>query len=772
MKKALWTLLILCLALGLCVPALASPGDAMIWHNTDYSQNIRSVLFSGRSVYCFMDGPEPTLTVFDMDTRESREYKLNPLLEGLPAELGVSAPEDSAESSVSGGFDFWFALDDQVYASLSVSTYEGSRCTIDGGYVRRLEMTEDGPKLVECDLPRLDYTDMVAEQEDGWQTLSYIRSAFTMDSRLFVMTNDDSSDILRIFDLKDGISQDRYLQNVSSFVPGPEGKLLASGYNFNDGSTFVSLYDPDADVTEELMTFAPKDGMTINPQNLCYRADNDTLYYTLDGEIWAAPSFDLSQAVSVNDSPVAYTYGVPAISSDGMLLIYDYQSIALRNLDPSVRGSVNLRVADYTYNSAAEQAYFEFTAKRGDISVILERSGDPSVLLQAMLNQDTANDVILLNVGTSQYNALFQRGFMADLSSSESLTALAGTLYPAVRNVVEKDGRLLALPVYAYGYGLGYDPIALEKMGLTEADLPQTWPEFLTFLNTLPAKAEGTRVVPVPPYYSRQDWKTTLFYTIIESYQNYLNSNPDANYTFNTPIMQETLDLLEKLDYEALGLPDQDEETEAWNSDWDDHGILFDPSTSTSMPTYGSTYKPLLLRFGEEKPVAGYEMCVAFVNPYSTHQSEAIAYLETLANCRETASVYTFSPENNEPKRHPNWEQYREEMEKEIQDLKDQLAKASEGEQTALQEMLEDREASLKDLIDNSWEVTPESIEAFRERADNVVPTTYDFYFIIMNTADASLTEMVQRFYQGECTSQELLEAIDSKYQMIRLEGE
>ena len=780
MKKTIISLLVLCAVLGMCLPALASPGDAMIWHGTDYSLSLRTVLLAGRSAYAFFDGGErdATLLTFGLDSRESHEYKLYPLQEQLLTELTGEAPQPEGSPAGEGtgpsvGFDFWFVLDDQIYASISVSTYAEGQNTIDGGYLRRLEMTENGPTLTECDLPRLDYSALISEQEDGWQSIPYVRNVFAQENTLFLLTYDESGDRLCMYDLQDGFCQDRYLQNLGSLSPGPEGKLMVSSYNYADGSMVVSLYDPSADVSEELLTINPSDAG--NPQNLCYRAENDTLYYTLNGEIWAAPSFDMSQAVSVNDSPVTYNYGVPQISSDGIILLYDYQCIILRNLDPAVRGSVNLRVADYTYTSAAEQAYFRFMSTRGDVSVILERSYDPSALLQAMLNQDANNDILLLNVGTSQYNALFNRGFLAELDSSEKLTGLVQGMYPAVREAVEKDGHLYALPVYAYGNTMGFDPVALTRLGLTEADLPRTWPDFLRFLNDLPSKLEGTRVSAVPAYYTRQDLKTTLFYSIISSYQNYLNHNSDANYTFNTPVMQETLDLLENLNYEALGVREQQEEEEGggyWEGDWEDHGILFDSSAYSSMSSSGSWYEPLFLGFGEEKPTLGYDMTVAFINPYSQHLPEALAFLETLADCRETASVYTFSPEHNEATRYAGWEQSKEQMEKDIQEMKNLMAKASEEELPALQEVLEDREAMLKDLVENSWEISPDAIESFHRRADRVGPVTYDFYFLLMNAADASMTEMMDRFYQGECTSQELLEAIDSKYQMIRLEGD
>ena len=70
--------------------------------------------------------------------------------------------------------------------------------------------------------------------------------------------------------------------------------------------------------------------------------------------------------------------------------------------------------------------------------------------------------------------------FDAD-SGEPALVDLANRLYPSYRDVCFRDGKLYLLPVSAYPQSLGYCIEALEALGLTEDDLPKTYPELFDF---------------------------------------------------------------------------------------------------------------------------------------------------------------------------------------------------------------------------------------------------------------------------------------------------
>ena len=49
---------------------------------------------------------------------------------------------------------------------------------------------------------------------------------------------------------------------------------------------------------------------------------------------------------------------------------------------------------------------------------------------------------------------------------------------------------------------------------------------------------------------------------------------------------------------------------------------------------------------------------------------------------------------------------------------------------------------------------------------------TYDFNNLIVDANDNSFYESLQRYYEGQISARELLETLDQKYQMMRLEGD
>ena len=247
--------------------------------------------------------------------------------------------------------------------------------------------------------------------------------------------------------------------------------------------------------------------------------------------------FDFPNAVSVNDSPVEGGNGVTQMTEDGFLLLWDYQTVVLRNTNPAERSEITLYVKDYTYVDALDSAYYDYTNAHGDVSVVISRNGNPTDILQAMMNRDSTFDIYCMDMSASEYSAVFNRGYMAELDSSAKLKEKIDSMYPAISEAVRKDGHLYAVPVNAYGYMMGVRPEALEKLGMTRDDLPRTWDEFFDFLGTLPEKLEGKDVRAFESWFDRRDLRMQLFNSVLTSYQNYINAG-ETEYAFNTPLLR------------------------------------------------------------------------------------------------------------------------------------------------------------------------------------------------------------------------------------------
>ena len=56
-------------------------------------------------------------------------------------------------------------------------------------------------------------------------------------------------------------------------------------------------------------------------------------------------------------------------------------------------------------------------------------------------------DVFALCTADAAYSALFERGYMAELTDSAPIAQMVQAMYPAIQNAVCKEGEVYALPV-------------------------------------------------------------------------------------------------------------------------------------------------------------------------------------------------------------------------------------------------------------------------------------------------------------------------------------
>ena len=785
MKKLIAMLLALALLMGMLPAALASEGDTTIYHadradGWSYS-GVDFCMLSGNTVV-YRSGDK--LFVYDIATKETVEYDATSLneddsLDGPPvpvdAEIMADDEDDDEEeeefSSTYRETAAWFAYKGNLYSIVNINTYTDIGRTIDAGYVYRLDLTDGVAKLVEADVPRLDWSSMIEDYGD-YMYSRWAQNCFVSGDSLYVQTyDDDGNNVLELFDLTTGRNTEHYVQDMYAMTSAGDGRVVVMQYVWGDENAHFNFFDPDSESTEFAGDF-PVDMESYNlPSNFFYRAENNTLYYVMSGEIWAAQNFDFANAVSVNDCPVNGGDGKAQMTEDGFLLMWDWQTIVLRNTDPAMRSEITLYVKDYAYIDALDSAYYDYTNEHGDISVVISRNGNPADILQAMMNRDGSVDIYCMDMSSSAYNAVFERGYMAELDSSKKLVDTINSMYPAISEAVKKNGVLYAVPANAYGYSMGVRTDALEKLGLTMDDMPRTWDEFFDFLETLPEKLEGSEVRAFECYYDQRDLRMNLFGTVLQSYQNYINAG-EAEYAFNTPLLRGLMDRIEKIDFEALGVIEMsyDEQTDTWFDNYDERTPLFVTSVPVTMQGYYEG-EPLLLCFAGEEPRASFELRVVFVNPFSQHVNECVELLEVILDDINQQAQYTFYPDKTEPVRYPDFEEYKKNLAEWLEEAKKSRDEADEDEKADYDEYIASLENDIANVDDTYWMISPKAIAAYQARAQYLSPVTYDFTNEISGEDDENFYDLIQRYYDGMIDAGELLAAIDKKVQMMRLEG-
>ncbi len=804
MKKRILSLtLVLILSLSLMPSALASVGDVTLFHadsSDGYYIGVNGGAYmAGNKVYYETD--DGKMAVYDIESRQTEYFDIAQLrnvenYEEAKAMIVTGTSEEGNEYTEYPSVDtsIFFVYQDELYVVMTFSSYSTDGNSVDGGHIYKMIFEDGAVKTEKSELVDLDWTNML-ETYDTYSYSRYAERALVTGDYLVIQTyDDDGNEILISFDLKSGRSVEHYVQNVYTAAAADEGQLIVMTYAYSETDPEVEffLYDIESESSTPVGTMAI-DNYSL-PANLYYKADTDTLYYVMKGEIWAAAGFDFENAISVNDSPVSGTGAATQMSKDGYLLLADWENIVLRNTNPDERAEVTLRVVDSTYQNAVDTAYFKYTNEHGDVSVIVDRNADINDVLQAMMNRSGAVDIYTIDVSRSEYSALFERGYMAELDKSERLSEAVMKTYEGIRSVVSKDGHTYALPLSVYGSTMGCSLRAMEKLGLTEADIPTTWDGFFDFLEALPEKlTEGCGVRAFEGYYDQDSLRINLFTLLFNDYQSYINSSD--NYSFNTPELKSLLERLENLDLGALDVLETtyDEENDIWYDNYDEREYLFEtyvPVTVQSGSYYGTVH-PMMLSITEGEPALNVNLQVAFINPFSEHVDEAIAYLETMADSLDTSDRYSFYDDLNEPIRYPDYEEYKDniaEWLKTTEESKatwveklDKLKAADDPDEEEIatceeaisnyDEQLADLQTTLEDMEKIYWLISAETIERYRARAQYIKPMTYDCTTVTSDDDTDTIWSLIMQYRDGAMGVDELLQSIDKKVQMMRLEG-
>ena len=773
-RKIICGLTALIMLLTMLGGALAGEGDrilALMSNDDHYSTgNLRQIITVGNQIYLFIQGSQQELRVIDAVSGESETYDMSALMDRMAAQPAVEA-EEAGEDAAVEEMVAWFAREDGLYTIVNRTIVHGEESQVDGGHVRKLLLAEGEMELAQEDTLVLDWSGMT-EQSGAYVYSKYINKCEASADRLYLSIYEEmGNEAIRVYNLQDGSCEERIIPNMNGFAVAEDGRLLISRYIWGENSEqTITLYDPETESEELLLRSNAEEGSI---SGVAFDQKTGNVYFVKGGELLMAPAGDAGQAIAVNDCPLTSIESFGKLLPNGQMLLWGYNAAVLRNTDPALRSQVTVRIRPFSWSMGLDSACFAFSAERSDITLVREDWGDTDTLLQGMMNRDDQVDVYLINLDDSAFNAVLERGFTLDLSGNPVLTEAAARMYPQIRDAVSKDGKLMAVPVSFSGSGLGYRTEALEKLGMTEADLPKTWNQLLDFLEALPERLKGTEVRAFEVYSWREDLQQSLVNWILTQFS---ITRPEAS--FNTEELRSLLERIRQLDYDALGVMTEEElqqaeeqgafESRAWEME-----TLLSTYADYSLAVYGDGTVPLALSLAEgEAPMLPCSMTVAFVNPYSKHPQEAMAFLESMLNHLDTGTRYSFYPDLNDPVRYPNHEEGRKNLEKWVEEARLNLEKAEDEEKENWQNIVDEYTKELEDYDEKNWMLSPRQIAAYRSNAEYLTPTKWDFYRAIYNSEGGErFWDLQHGFVEGNTSAAELLNFIDQKVRLMRLEG-
>ncbi|MDO4548030.1 MAG: ABC transporter substrate-binding protein, partial [Clostridia bacterium] len=719
------------------VAALAA-GTAIYMADEMYGSDLRSVAYSGGECFLFYYSD-----VIE-SVSDSGERKTYTWAEGT-FELDEGESMD-INAVVSEG--------ERLYAVAIRSEYDEEipATRVKGAYLYELEFDEETISL--GDREKLDWDDMI----DSYGEDEYSRNVqmpFIQDGQLIFTTYGYNGSQIMIFDMDSGDCEIVENNDLSSAGAYKDGYVLAALYEYQeaDVKSIFAAVDTRTGETRTLLEI-PVENYSF-PTSPLYVADEDALYYIQNGELWKMTAFEPETAVSICAAKGDSGYSQPILTDDGYIIISSYSSVIKYNTDPDARPSQRLTICEWN-EEAVDKAEYQFGQDHADVEVV-RFFGMPDII-SAMTSQSSDIDIYYSDVSSGDYTSLFNRGYMADMSSSEKLSSLASGLYDEIKTSVVKDGKLYALPLSLYNSVYTCEMEAFERAGLTEDDIPATWKGFFEMLNRLPDILEDKGVTAFDPSATAPNLRAVFADRIIRDYMLYLNET-DGN-SFDSETLRDIFRALDEVDFEALGVP---EEQTKFSFSWSNDEVLFGTYGNVSADNWmGSRPMPLALDDDIPALIPAY-MQVLFINPYSKNVDLAMEFMECVADNLDSAFLINAFPGNNEPVISPYAGEEIADREEYIASLKASLETAGEDEKAYIAEEIKLNEEYLDEYRKNGmYIVSADSIALYRSYAEYIradINNSLIDYTLIQQYADRAI----------DCDA--LISGVDQKMRMMIMEG-
>ena len=756
MTKRVLCLLISALMALMALPAMAMEGDGSVAAPETLSEGFD---------YCFPDGDrllvsgEDGLYVWRPGDAEAKR-------------LSYAMPElEENETDVI----YPFADGGQLYAIRLVT--EDDEGELDFGDTALYALTEAGDTLEAEELDGLKWDDLLYFDEDDNPFARRPRQVIAADGIAWLVCNNHNNETqattLARLDIEDcDLEVLDELENILAVEPYKDGRvLLLQGDEYGFATTILD-YDPNEE--EVVNTIIPEIDYLSTFVGMGYDAEKDILYVAHNGELCPVDLEGSKLKSSVAAIPVLDFRPVSACVINGIYMACD-GSINSRALYGRPEVTVRLRVNDCAgWADSIEEAIKRFNATHDEARVSLTRdTGVQAGIVEAMMRQDSSVDIFVLDTSMPTYEAVFDRGFLMPLDGSPAVKALVDEMYPGVRESITREGKIQALPANVSSYGLAVSEKALAKLGLTLADLPDTWDGFLDFLPTLAGPlSEHPEMRLMNGVYSIQDARLGLLALLVVDYINYVAAEK-LDVGFNAEPATSLANKISALPFESLGVDASADglSDTALSPVPDDEGIyIFNYIASRMIGNFCyPEYTPLLLRLTPDAPCyLSLECSMAAVNPFTEHPEEALEFMGLVTECLRPSSRAGLVPTINEPVRGAAHERELAKARETVAGLEVQAERASSANRQLVEAELNKAKDTLEKLEQTAWDISPEALEWYRAHDDHLIVSGVNW----LNTDYAQDNyNLLLQFCAGELSGGELLADFDKTSEMIRKEG-
>ncbi len=763
MKKMVTIMLVFVLCMTMLLPAQAATADATI--TTPDGEGFVSIAAAGETLYLLSATGLYTWQTGDKEPTLLGMMPENDLRQGGNAGFAMATGGGSVYMIGGGMIDHLLIWENTLYG---LDSEDGALYSMEAA---------DG-KVTLTKALSLQWQAMT-ENQGGFSFPAMITSIAAADGYLYLLKSGmqaSNNELLR-FSLTDGGYIKYDASQMVGFSPLRTGKALILQYASEQDAIARTgklwLNELDLNTGEVAKGIELPVSMA---EGFAYDAASDTAAFFSSGEIYAVDQMASCRLAGYAPTVHQGIMFSKAQMLPGSLYALNGEAVSVRSIAKGEGMKRALRI-----QNAMEMSYKEFAVKRPDIPVVLKDTPFESAEL---LMQDMAagsSDLYCLKIDELDYHSLMEKGYTASLSNSEMLLSQVREMYPVLQKELFRGDDLAAFPVTLTGQTLGYSKKALSELGLTENDLPHTFPELMDFITNWDADYGMDH--PSLALFRDElfgDAKQMFMGLMIQYYSAHYQKM-GQNMTFETPLMEKLLAALETADFSALKTKDV-QKAMAGNVTYSISvaGAAEQPATAlftlyqeAVLSEYGfmmNDFVPLPLALDDGlDPIVPASLTVYIVNPYSPNQDLARAYLDHFAVWRSPLSRSAMSPNYNEPIISTLYEVRKAEQEKELGDIKAQLQAASDDKKKELEDSLKRAEEHLAFLESMKWQVSMDDLNAYRERVNWLTVNTINPLTLLAQ--DQSMAALVGRYTEGQMSLRELLKALEQKLQMIYREG-
>lgn len=396
----------------------------------------------------------------------------------------------------------------------------------------------------------------------------------------------------------------------------------------------------------------------------------------------------------------------------------------------------------------------------------------------ALLTKEFGCDVFELNTGVFDCQQIMEKGYCVDLSESQVIREAVGRMHPLIAGQAMVDGKIYAVPNGISFYYLEIQEEGWAAAGLTEEDIPNSFPAFLDFLERLCDRTEASQEKNIRVLFS---WDETLYdqysYTgwlITQLIDSYITQVQFAGgpLRFNNP---ELSSLLERCKAVGARIYEVEPRPDASGRQRGEYA-LFDHGVQIVWPQRAAHI--LCFRLNDAQPkIIKASLRMYAVNPNSSIPGLCVELLEKLVTGPESpigwmrALLY----QGAEPVIDPHYETSVKHWSTRVDTFKEQLKDPdlTLEQRLAIEDQLRSSEYYLAYTLTDKgkYYMSPAQLEDYNTYAEAL-------YFPAPNAFDGStdtsstLRSLEKQYASGLMTTQQFLSELDRMAHMIEMENQ